>query len=128
MIFPDVFARYETLCREERPVLVGGTLEVEEGLVKVMVDQMSTLEEALQKARHVVFHLGHLEMHDFEKLNAVLKEHPGPTEVSLQMKLADLGQEVFLEMEEQIKVQIGSELIESLHSNFGTTEFIELRS
>ncbi len=128
VIFPDVFSRYETLCKEERPVLVGGTLEVEEGLVKIMVDQMSTLEEALKKARHVVFHLGHLQMQDFEKLNTVLKEHPGPTEVSLQMKLDDLGQEVFLEMEEQIKVQIGSEFIESLHSHFGTTDFIELRS
>jgi DNA polymerase-3 subunit alpha len=128
VIFPDTYARYEAICKEERPVLVGGGLESEEGLVKIMVDTMSTLEDVMKKAKNVVFHLDRLEVQDYEKLNSVLKDYPGPTEVKFQIKLPDIEHEVILEPEEEIKVQIGSEIIESLHSHFGHTDFIELRS
>lgn len=128
VIFPDVYARYEALCKEERPVLIGGGLETEEGLVKIMVDQMSTLEDVMKKARNVVFHLDKLEIQEYEKLNSVLKEYPGSTEVKFQIKLPDIEHDVSLEPEEILKVQVGSDLIESLHSQFGNTDFIELRS
>ncbi len=128
VIFPDVYARYEALCKEERPVLIGGGLEIEEGLVKIMVDQMSTLEDVMKKARNVVFHLDKLEVQEYEKLSSVLKDHPGNTEVKFQIKLPDIEHEVSLEPEEILKVQIGSDFIESLHSHFGHTDFIELRS
>jgi DNA polymerase-3 subunit alpha len=128
VIFPDTYARFEALCKEERPVLVGGALEVEEGLVKIMVDQMGTLEDVMKKARHVVFHLDQLEVEDYGKLNSILKEHPGSTEVSLQLRLSEVGQDVALQPEENIKVLIGSEFIESMQSQFGKTDFIELRS
>lgn len=128
VIFPDSYARFEALCREERPVLIGGGLEVAEGLAKIMVDQMSTLEDVLKKARHVVFHLDHLDIQDYDKLHSVLKDYPGLTEVKLQLKLPDLGQDVLIEPPESLKVQVGSEFIESLHSHFGRTDFVELRS
>lgn len=128
VVFPDTYARYEALCKEERPVLVGGGLESEEGQVKIMVDQMSTLEDVMKKAKNVVFHLDQLEVQDYEKLHSLLRDYPGSTEVNLKIKLPDIDHEVQLETEADLKVQIGSELIESLHNQFGHTNFVELRS
>jgi DNA polymerase-3 subunit alpha len=49
VIFPDVYAKTEPFFKEERPLLLGGLLEVENQGAKVIVDTVTTLEEMLMK-------------------------------------------------------------------------------
>lgn len=128
VVFPDAYARHEMACREERPVLVAGQLEVEDGVAKIMVDSIVALEDMMQKAKHVVVQLHKVSPQDYPKLKSLLREHPGSTGVSYELLLEDLGRKVLIESKEGDGLCLSNEFMESIHSHFGRTDFIELRS
>ncbi|MGZ3795624.1 MAG: DNA polymerase III subunit alpha [Pseudobdellovibrionaceae bacterium] len=128
VIFPDAFARNEMMCRDEKPVLVTGSLEAEEGSAKIMVDSVSPMEDILKKTKHMVLHLERISAGDYERLQGLLRDHPGTTNVSFEIDLKELNRRVQLEIEEAIAVSISNEFFESIHSVFGRTDFIELRT
>ncbi|MBC7371857.1 MAG: DNA polymerase III subunit alpha, partial [Bdellovibrionaceae bacterium] len=129
VIFPDSFARNEMACRDEKPVLITGSLEGEEGgSVKIMVDTVSPMEDILKKTKRLVFHLDRIPAEDYARLNNVLKEFPGPTNVSLEIDLREVNRKVQLHMENEIAVSISNEFFENIHLVFGRTDFIELRT
>jgi len=68
VIFPDTFAKYEALCREERPVLIAGPLEAGEGNIKIMVDSISTMEDVLKKTKRIGIRLDRMQVEELEKL------------------------------------------------------------
>lgn len=127
VVFPDAFAKHEATLKDERPLLVAGLLEAEEGSAKIMVDNISPLEDIFRKTKHMIFKLQMLEPSDYGKLSSLLKEHPGQTGVSLEIELPDLGRKIQMEAEGLSGVQISNEFFEGLHSLFGRTDFIELR-
>lgn len=132
VIFPDAFAKYESACREERPVLVGGLLEVEEGAAKIMVDSVALLEDVLKKTKTMVLHLEKVsEMADLEKSFSVLKDliesNPGQTAVEFMMDILEVNRRVLFEVPELKGIQISNEFFENVHANFGRTDFIELK-
>lgn len=128
VIFPDAFARNEIMCRDEKPVLVAGSLEAEEGSAKIMVDTVSPMEDILKKTKRMVLHLERLPEKDYGRLESVLRGHPGATSVSLEIDLKEVNRKVELETEEKISVSISNEFFENIHSLFGRTDFIELRT
>lgn len=127
VIFPDAFAKFETTLKDERPLLVAGLLEVEEGSAKIMVDNISPLEDIFRKARSMVLKLQMIQPEDYVKLHSLLKEHPGSTGVSLEIEISDINRKVQIEAEGLSGVQISNEFFEGVHSLFGRTDFIELR-
>lgn len=128
VIFPDAYARHEMVCKEERPVLVAGGLEVEEGVAKIMVDSIVPLEDMMQKAKHLVFQLHKIDPADFSKLRALLQEHPGSTGISYEILMEDIGRKVLMASPEGSGVRLCNEFLESAHGLFGRTDFIELRA
>ncbi|HEY8272119.1 MAG TPA: DNA polymerase III subunit alpha [Pseudobdellovibrionaceae bacterium] len=128
VIFPDAFARNEMMCRDEKPVLITGSLEADEGSAKIMVDSVSPMEDILKKTKHMVLHLERIPANDYERLQGLLKDHPGSTHVSFEIDLKEVNRRVQLEVEETIAVSISNEFFESIHSVFGKTDFIELRT
>jgi len=128
VIFPDSFAKFEVQLKEERPVLIGGTLEVEEGSAKIMVDNIAPLEEILQKTKRMVFRLDKLQPEDYGRLHSLMREYPGTTAVSLEIEVPDVNRKVFLEMEDLAGININNDFFEGVHLLFGRTDFIELRS
>ena len=127
VIFPDAFAKFEMTLKDERPLLVAGFLEVEEGSAKIMVDNISPLDDIFRKARQMVLKLQMLQPQDYDKLHTLLKEHPGNTGVSLEIEISDINRKVQIEAEGIGGVQISSEFFEGIHLLFGRTDFIELR-
>jgi DNA polymerase-3 subunit alpha len=127
VIFPDTFAKVEPLLKSEKPLMVGGFLEGEEGTTKIIVDSMVPLEEALRKAKKMVLRLDRLDESDYERLYSVLSEHPGGTPLEVLLRIPELGQEVMLEPEGIPGVQVNNDLLEAVHSLFGRTDFIEMR-
>lgn len=128
VVFPDSFARFEMQLREERPVLVAGGLEVEEGVAKIMVDNVAPLEEMLGKTKLMVFKLDKIDPDRYSSLQSVLNEHPGKTKVSLEIDMPELERRVLLDTPNLDGVLVDNNFFESIHSLFGRTDFIELRS
>jgi DNA polymerase-3 subunit alpha len=128
VIFPDTFARIENLLKDERPLLIAGLLEVsEEGMAKIIVDSLSPLEEVLKKTKRMTFHLDRLQQDQYPILYSVLAGFPGPTHVDFKVTLLDLKQEVIMEAEGLSGVMLDNDLLENIHSHFGTTNFIEVK-
>ncbi len=128
VIFPDTFAKIENMLKDERPMLIAGLLEVsEEGVAKIIVDNLSPLEEVLKKTKRMTCHLDRISQDQYGVLYSVLSEYPGPTHVDFKFTLPELQQEVMMESEGLGGVMISNELLENIHSHFGTTNFIEVK-
>lgn len=128
VIFPDSFAKFETQLRDERPVLVGGSLEVEEGAAKIMVDNIAPLEDILKKTKKMVFKLHKIEPADYGRLQSLMKDYPGPTTVSIEIDVPEVERRVMMEIGNTSGVNVNNEFFEGVHMLFGRTDFIELRS
>lgn len=128
VIFPDSFARFEMQLRDERPVLVGGALEVEEGVAKIMVDSIAPLEDILKKTKKLVLHLEKIDPEDYPRLHSLMRDYPGSTAVSLEIEVPELSRRVLMEMTEAQGISVNNDFFEGVHSLFGRTDFIELRS
>lgn len=127
VIFPDAYSKNEVACRDEKPVVIAGGLEVEDGGAKIMVDTITPVEEVLRKARKLVLRLDRIEEADYGRLLSLLREHPGETGVSYELFLSDLGQKVTMEGTESRGIRLSNDFLESAQTLFGRTDFIELR-
>lgn len=128
VIFPDSFARFEMQLRDERPVLIGGGLEVEEGNAKIMVDTVSPMEDILKKTKRMVLRLDKIDPNDYPRLQSLMKDYPGTTTVSLEIEVPEVNRKVLMEMTDAPGISVNNDFFEGVHSLFGRTDFIELRS
>ena len=126
VIFPDTYAKYAHLLKEEKPLLVGGGLEVAEGNPKIIVDSFALFDEVLRKTKKISLHLDKINLEDFEKLDQILASNKGDTDVRLVMNIDGELVEVFPEEPKQI--QISDEFFEGIHQLFGRTDFIEVNN
>ncbi|AGH95506.1 DNA polymerase III subunit alpha [Pseudobdellovibrio exovorus] len=126
VIFPDTFSKYGHLLKEEKPVLIGGGLEVEEGNPKIIVDSFALFDEVLVKTKKISMRLDKIDKDDFEKLSQMLDENKGNTDVCLIMNID--GEQIELIPEEGKKVQISDGFFEGIHQLFGRTDFIEVNN
>ena len=124
VIFPDTFSQCGHLLKEERPVLVGGTVEVNEGSVKIMVDNIAPFEEAMRKTQRITFRLDKISEDKFENLNQLIENFQGNTEVRLLMSIDN--RLVQFDPEHVKRIQISDSFFEEAHQLFGQTDFIEI--
>lgn len=128
VIFPDTFAKYSDLLKMEKPLLVGGGLEVEEGNPKIMADSFALFDDVLKKTKMITLRLDKIEPDDYEKLDSLLLEFKGTTRVNLSLGMAEGGAKIELTQKEPRNVQISDNFFEGVHRLFGRTDFIEVRS
>jgi DNA polymerase-3 subunit alpha len=126
VIFPDTFAKYSEILKEEKPLLIGGGLEVENGNAKIMADSFALFEDVLKKTKKISVRLDKLESEDYEKLDSLLIECKGPTNVRLVMNVA--GQDIELFAEKPHQIEISDHFFEGARQLFGRTDFIEVQS
>ena len=124
VIFPDTYAKCGHFLKEERPVLVGGGLEVSEGNSKIIVDNIAPFDEIMRKTKKVSMRLDKLAEDDFAKLDLLMDQFKGDTNVRLVFDIN--GQAVELESEMPKKIQICDAFFEEVHQIFGRTDFIEV--
>lgn len=126
VIFPDTYAKFAHLLKEEKPILVGGGLEVEEGNPKIIVDSFALFDEVLKKTKKISMRLDKIPHEDFEKLSSLIDNNKGSTDVRLVMTVD--GDSIELMSEEPRQVQISDHFFEEIHQLFGRTDFIEVNS
>jgi DNA polymerase-3 subunit alpha len=90
IVFPEAYARQRSLLEEDSPLLVTGTVEVDEDRRRLIAETLLPLAQAEEKrAREVVLRLPEaLEVETAEKVRALLKDAPGPCPVFLEVTRA----------------------------------------
>lgn len=126
IIFPDTYAKYESLVKDERPMVVMGSLENEEGSVKIFVESLTPMEEMLKKTKRAILRLDRLQENELEKVYSIFREHQGVTDLTLEMNLDQ--RQVLMKSDEIAGINISNELFEGVHREMGRTDFIELKA
>jgi DNA polymerase-3 subunit alpha len=90
IVFPEAYARQRSLLEEDAPLLVTGTVEVDEDRRRLIAETILPLAQAEEKrAREVVLRLPEaLEAETAERVRALLKDAPGPCPVFLEVTRA----------------------------------------
>lgn len=127
ILFPDSFAKFESVIKSDKALLMGGFFEKESGSGKLILDTATTLEDIFLKAKKVTFHLDRLEPEDFPQLEKILKRFSGSVPLSLEMSLKDVDRKVQIESETLKGLQLSTQLLETLRSEFKTADFFEIQ-
>jgi len=125
VVFPDAFAKFGHFLKDERPLLIGGGLELSEGNPKVFVDTIAPFDDVMKKTKRVSFRLDKLVAEDFVKLDEIMQTYKGDTNVRLVI-VGSEQQDIEMEPEIPYKIQISDAFFEEVHQVFGRTDFIEI--
>ncbi len=126
VIFPDSFAKYEPILKEEKPIVVSGFLEAEAGAAKVIVDQIYLLEEAIHRIRHLTVRMDLVSEDKYTALSQVFHDCVGETKVDFVIDDPETGRRIKLESEAIKGVKITAALFEQVFTVVGGTDFIEI--
>lgn len=128
LVFPDAFAKHESELKSDQPVLVGGKLEKEGDKIKILVDRIGLLEDVLRKSKNMIFKIDSSMSSQLEPLGELFNKHPGATGVELEIDVPELHKRVLISVLEPNGIQPSGEFFEKLHTLFGRTDFVEIRS
>ena len=124
VVFPDAFAKFEPLLKDEKPLLISGYLEAEEGAAKVIVDQVSYLEDSIKRIKHLRMQVDQIPEDKMGPLSQVLFEFSG--EAKLDFVLQTEQGEVKLESDAIKGVSPSAALFEQIYAICGETDFIQI--
>jgi DNA polymerase III subunit alpha len=87
IVFPETYARHRSLVEEDAPLLVTGTIEVDEDRRRLIAESLLDLREAEEKkAREVFLKVPEgLEPGAAERVRDLLRERPGPCPVYIEV-------------------------------------------
>ena len=87
IVFPETYARHRSLVEEDAPLLVTGTIEIDEDRRRLIAESLLDLREAEEKrAREVLLRLPEgLDSGAAERVRDLLRERPGPCPVFIEV-------------------------------------------
>lgn len=119
IIFPEVFKDVEGFLTEEKPLLIKGTFEVQEGKGgKMLVTSIEDPIDQLKKARSVSLHLNDPEEAEIDEFFKFARLRSGNTKVHLTLDLAKISSRVKIDVLEPEGVEIDFEFLDSLGKIF----------
>ena len=124
--FPDVFAKVENILKPDSALLVGGILEKENDAVKIIVEQVTSLNEASKKIKRLTIKWNADLQQNAESFSEVLKKHPGPIQVWLDIQLSDIGKRAVMELKDPGGVTVDQSLLDDLYSLTTDKNFFEV--
>lgn len=124
VIFPDTFAKCGHYLKDERPLLIGGALEVNEGAVKILVDNVAPFDDILRKTKRITFRLDLLKEDQYSQLQSLIQEFKGQTEIKFVFNMDNRLVEMTPETAQHI--EISDSFFEEARQLFGRTDFIEI--
>jgi len=119
IVFPDVFKEVEGILTEEKPLLIKGTFELQEGKGgKVLVSGIEDPIDQLKKAKSVAVFLENPDEQEIENFFDFARERSGSTRVHLNLDLVDASSRVQVDVLEPEGVEIDFEFLDSLGKIF----------
>jgi DNA polymerase-3 subunit alpha len=122
VIFPDVFETHSALLKNDAPILVSGTLEVDEGGGKIICQKITSMDTVKQNAiKALEFPIdGHLVSKEkLEDIKDIMIGYPGDCSVIFRVK-TDRGKDVIVEADRHYHVFPCNELIGEIESILGS--------
>lgn len=127
VIFPDTFAKYELVIKDEGPLLISGQLEKsEDGGLKILVESAKRVDDSFKSVKRVILKLKPQMAEHLERLKQVVDSSPGATTLSFLLQLEDLKSQVYLDLVEPQGVQVSHDFLEKMQSVLSDTKSIEI--
>jgi DNA polymerase-3 subunit alpha len=121
IVFPDVFSGYSALLKSEEPLLISGTAEVDDNTVKIISQEISSLErvrEAAIKGIEVNLPQRMISRRNLEDIKDIIFKYPG--ESAILFKVGTAGGEQFLIIaHHRYRVSPCREMIKELEQRIG---------
>lgn len=116
IVFPDTFAASERVLKSDAPILVSGTIEKEEGNVKIIAEQMRAADELFKQIKKVTLDLHPAMAEKLAQLRSWAEKHPGDTALALRLHLPDLKHFVELEIKDFKGIRPSGDALDGLIS------------
>lgn len=126
IVFPNTYAEYESVLKEEVPLIVTGILEKKDDECKVIADKITTLENSINGAKTVIFKVSSKMEDKLSHLRQRIDENPGETKVKIELNLDSLNKKVVYDIHDPKGIQLSNNFLEGLQRDFGGMEFIEI--
>ncbi|MFZ7111204.1 MAG: DNA polymerase III subunit alpha [Desulfatiglandales bacterium] len=121
VVFPEAFNQYSPLLKSEEPLLIRGTAEVEESAVKVIAQQILSLEKARQGLIRVVelpLQQEVLDRERLEEIKEILFRYPGESSVFFRVDSGQ-GKAVVISAHANYRVSPCHEMISEMEAVIG---------
>ncbi len=126
IIFPDRFAKYETLLKSEQGLVVTGGLEKEDGdRNKIIVESIQAMSTLWPKVKGVYVKVTEETKKHLEPLRDLVENHQGSTPLFLYYDFPDMKKKALFETEE--KIEINQAVLEKINKTMGDNKAIDLR-
>ena len=122
VLFPDVFATHSALLKNDEPILVSGTVEVDEGGGKIICQKITSMETVKQnaiRALELPVDGQGISKEKLEDIKDIIIGYPGDCSVIFRIKTAN-GKDVFVEADRHYQVFPCNELIGEIESILGS--------
>ena len=127
VIFPNVFKEVEQMLTEEKPLVISGTFEVQEGKGgKLLVDKIQDPLDLLKGSRKVVFNVKDPKSEEFDDFFKLIDNKEGPTKVEFAMSFSDLKSHIKAELSTQNQVEIDFEFLDGVGRIFKDFKGLEI--
>lgn len=126
VIFPDAYAKAESLVKSDGILIVEGILEKTEQKPKILVENVVALEQKIKDSKHMYLNLAGDMSTKMEKLKKLIEKYPGNTQVYLKLNLDEIRHNVTMKITDPKGVQASREFFDELNTAFGRTDFVEI--
>jgi DNA polymerase-3 subunit alpha len=114
VVFPDTFAQYERILKSDAPLVVSGTVEREEGNVKIICEQLRSAEDMFKQIKRITLDMDPAMAPKLALVRQWAEKFPGDTALNLRLTLPDIKQTVEVDLKELRGVQPSSEALDVL--------------
>ena len=126
IVFPNTYADYEEVFKQEVPLVVSGILEKKDEAHKIIADKVATLTESITQAKTVLFKVDKKMEPRLMKLRERIDQNPGETQVKIELNLNDLNKKVIYDIRDPKGITLSNDFLEGLHQDFGGMDFVEI--
>lgn len=126
IVFPNTYAEFESVLKEEVPLIVTGILEKKDDGLKVIADKITTLENSIHGAKNVIFKVTSQMEDKLSRLRQRIDDNPGDTKVKIELNLDSLNKKVVYDIHDPKGIHLSNDFLEGLQQDFGGMEFIEI--
>ncbi|MES3038136.1 MAG: DNA polymerase III subunit alpha [Bdellovibrionota bacterium] len=127
VIFPNTLAQYQDSIQTEKPVLLGGFADSENGGLKILAEEVTLFDNLVRKTKSMRVHLEKLSSQNIRELADLLETHPGETRV--EFVFADTKEEVQVDFQsaKAWSVDLSPQFLEQVYQTFNGKDFFECR-
>jgi DNA polymerase III subunit alpha len=126
IVFPNTYADYEDVIKQEVPLVITGVLENKDDTQKVIADRVVTLTDSINQAKGVIFRVDKNMEDRLAQLRQRIDQNPGETRVKIELNLNDLNKKVIYDIRDPKGIALSNDFLEGLHQDFGAMDFVDI--